>query len=72
MFHAGCAGFIVIVKKYRVTRQGLKGKRSDKFGGCSGHYNTHFSACLYESAGEVGGFVGGNAASDADYDVFAV
>ena len=55
-----------------VARQGLKGEGRDELGGVPGHDDFHVGPQLFECAGHVCHFIGGNAAADAQKDAFSV
>ena len=59
-----------IVRPYSVPAQGLEGLRRNETGSGAAHSHAHGVPLFSEEAHEFAGFVGGNAAADAEQDVF--
>ena len=59
-----------IVRPYSVPAQGLEGLRRNETGSGAAHSHAHGVPLFSEQAHEFAGFVGGNAAADAEQDVF--
>ena len=60
------------ISQHRPAAERLQGLHADKAGGGSGHHHLHLMALFGQQAYQLAGFVGGDAAADAEQDVFAV
>jgi hypothetical protein len=72
MAHGGFGGRVEQVEVHRMAGEGLQGQRGDEFAPALGHHHAHFGALILESAHQFGALVGGDAATDADDDAFAI
>ena len=60
-----------MVCEHRITGQCLEGDRGDEVGRRLGHCNLHRGTLLDQQANQFGGLIGGNAAADAERNVFS-
>ncbi|MNO94977.1 hypothetical protein D3C76_866100 [compost metagenome] len=72
MAHGRFGGGVEQVHVHRVAGQRLQGQRGDELCTATGHDDAHLRAVLQESADQLGAFVGGNAATDAENDALAI
>ena len=60
------------VGPHGLPAESLKGLRGNEFGGGAAHDDADFMSLFLEQTYQFAGFVGGNAAADAEQDVFGL
>ena len=66
----GPLSLLLKIQPYRMSRQGSKGKRTNEGSGIRSHKDSDFRPLFLKHSKQIDRFIGGYAASDAQYQFF--